>query len=301
MLTLLLGGALLGGGAFAAWQFLKQLKAAMNSSAGEGPAGDGEEGQSDGAGDEPPEDFSRSEPIEGGEELISKVVAAVKFAMFRRVVVEENPSEVPTDQVNIRPMNGISELDSVIPSVQGYEDDVFFGLAAARQLPVMEFIEQVEREEKIRKALLVLQDCSGSMEQENRIKWAIRLNERLVRKCRDEQAEFVLIPFADSPQAAHHARTSEECDRLQPSIRNILYSDGGTDLDRALGAGMDLIEREKFGEARILLVTDGTQEINVSATKERLRRLNVWLHTVCIAGDNLSLRGVSNQFDLLRC
>lgn len=287
MLSVLIGGALLAGAAYSAYQLLQM----MQQSSGKGGKGQGE------SGDNEETDRRRSTGISG--DLIDSIVSAVKFAINRKVTLREEPTPIPTDQINIRPIASVSELGTLLPSAIALDDDVFFGQLAGHQLPVREFIETIREEQKARNALVWVQDCSGSMEENQRLRWAINLGEKLAEKCAKEEAECVLIPFNDCVQEIVRAQSRDECLRLKNSIGGILFHSGGTNISGALYAAIEEIGAGEFDGARIVLVTDGTESVSVEEIEDRLHKANIFLHTICIGQDNDSLREVSERYDLL--
>jgi hypothetical protein len=262
----------------------------------------------------------KAQAIRNRDELINKIVRSVTFAsQFRRlgskVTGEELvPSLVPADDINIRPMQGFGELPRTLSRTQALPEEVFYGQAAANQLPVMEHIERVELREDVwgptNNVLLVLQDVSPSMwfddaTGNHHIDWAVRLNERIIDKCIKENASYVVVPFGGVPTTPTAAKTAAECAEIKRRLPDILEQISDTHILNALNAGIEYVQAHGFDEARMLLVTDGDPSnakcfaFDADEVAEQLKKLNIHLHTVCIGGDHPKLRRISEGYDLL--
>ena len=221
----------------------------------------------------------------------------------RVVGAEEHPSPFPADDVEVRPLRNLAEATRAVPATYAYTDDIWYAQAASGQLPIIEHIERVDLTEdvmgKARNVLLMLQDCSGSMARGLRIPWSIRLISQLVDKCIKEAGEFILIRFQDIAFEPYVVRTAEEAEQLKRDLPQLLATGGGTSIDGALMNGMDVLEQQRFGEARIVLCTDGTEAIRMDETRARKNRLSVFLHTIVIGKHHDQLQQISDKYDEL--
>ncbi len=304
MLPLIIAAGLLGAGAYYALKLIQGMRASMGS-------GGGGEGESlgDQAGDQPSDDFIYTRPKLGWDELIQKVVDGVVFTTKQMVIGEKKvgtervESEIPADDIEVRKMRGLSELPKVLPRSHALSDDMFYGMAATNKLPVIQHIEKRDLTEpeygKARNVLLVLQDISGSMKKDDRLPWSIRLNQKLIDKCIEQGAEYVLIPFESYPYDPVRASSKEELEELKMKLNRVIYdSEGGTSFDEVLLAAVGFLEREQFAEKRIILVTDGEDSISDEVVN-RLKESGANLHSIVIAGENSDLRHISDKYDVL--
>lgn len=322
MLPWLVGGALLVGGAFAARHLLKMLRKALQEEQGKEEATPDpdlpleetdEEGEPNiGAGDEKQEDMRRlQEAILGQDALIQKIVNSVRFASAHAVIRQEvvghreEPSMTPADDVRVRQMRGIGELPRVLPQTHGLDDEVYYGMVARSQLPVTEHIKRVGIVEDIigeaTNVLLVMVDVSGSMEFDDdtdnpRIRWAIKLCEKLVDRCLKEKAVYILSAFGTQIYRKIKANGPEELNLLRDQVRYFLHVGGGTAIHNSVLEGIDLLKEEGFTEARILLVTDGDDEIDMHELRSNLDEASVTLDTVCVGNSRPDLAAISGNY-----
>lgn len=239
------------------------------------------------------------------EQIARRIRFAVGSGIIKSTKVGENlvPSPIPTDEMAIRPIQDVSELPQALPQVLGMPDDMFFSQLAARELPVVEFQERVDVMADIegvpRKALVLIVDTSGSMSEEERAEWASGLCEKAIRRADADNVEVALLPFVDHPKEWQRARTHEERMQLCANLRNILYPNGGTDIDAALNAGIEYLSDPTFTERKIMLVTDGGSNIDAPSMKAALKRIDAEMHSVCIGPDNPDLKSISAHYDWL--
>lgn len=240
------------------------------------------------------------------DDLITKVVRGVKFSTARcktSIMMGDRLVEVPypADEVGVRQIASMSELPRITPREHAMPDDLFYGRLALGETMVR---QDLERRDATRE-LLVVQDCSGSMKWGNRggynrIRWALRLNQELIKRCIREGASYLLLPYASSPEEPIEASGEEELQAALERLPTVLVPDGGTATDEAVNAALDRVG-QKEGEAvrRMVLVTDGDDSNISSSTASRLREMGVHLHAVMIGEDNFSIRRAADRYDLL--
>ena len=307
MFPFLVGGALLAAAAYAIWQLMKLLRQKAQGGGGSGGLVPGDEGDQDSDQDKQPSDGVGGESTVSPEfarararnELIDRVSRQIQFARGQKISIQRVESLVPADDIEMRPIRDMSEVDKLTTQAHAQPDDLFFGQLAGRQLQVVQHLEDQIVEEPAHNVLIMVIDCSGSMGEYERSEWARQLCERLTERCIHENAEVVLITFNDAVRGIYHAKTDAERRSLLTNMGRCIFHDGGTNINIALLAGMDIVERGSFDEARMLLVTDGTVGIDTQEVQQRLRQLKVNLHTIVIAGDHPQLREVSNRYDVL--
>jgi len=310
-IPLLLGAGLLAGAAVSAWRLIQENRKAQQASgpggSGQGDPNEGEPGNEPGDGDDG--ERNRYEAERRRDELLRRIVAATEFTVKQMVIdqkvvgSERHSSRIPADDIDIRPIRNLSEIGAALPSTQAMDDDIFFGALAAKSLPVVEHIQTVDVTEDVlgesRNILVILHDVSGSMGGE-KIRWAIRLCQLLLDRCIDQGAECILIPYRDYLQGKYVATNEAECQQFKLELSNILQPGGGTRTNNALLEVLNFLKTEKFGQVRILLVTDGEDSIDVSGIRQGFDEIGAYLHTVCIAPvGNEDLRRASDRYDYL--
>ena len=173
------------------------------------------------------------------------------------------------------------------------------------------FEEEEQIVEKIdvflKKALLLLQDVSGSMEG-MRIQWSLLLNLLLAKKCRAEKAMFTIIPFDAEIRQSFSADPGsvEEYEQLIKKLRVLLGYGGGTDVGLALDAGIKYLTKDSEKEGilsagQIVLVTDGTEGVNTQSVLDQLYEQKILLHSVLIGVKHQQLEEISKKFSYVPC
>lgn len=313
MLPFILGGALLIGGGIAALRMLRGIPRPGSGPPGSGnPQPGSQSGLNPGKGKG--ENPVRHKPASGPDQLIERIVTGVKFATKTAIVDQEVvgtevvSSMVPADDIGIRPMSSPSELPRVLLGQQALPDDMYYGLMARNQLQVTEHIAHRDLTKPVfgpaRNVLLSLSDISTSMQTmdaagNSKAGWSIRLNQRLAQRCQEEEAEFILCPFNHGIFATHRGKGREELDRLRFNVPSILGLQGGTSIQQALTDAISLLKDEGFTEARILLITDGEDNIDALALKAMLDEAHISLHTVVLFNHREDLRSISDRYDEL--
>lgn len=245
------------------------------------------------------------------EEMLDHIVGSVRFSQAEVIHIEKigeirQDSPWPADDIEMRPMRSFSEIPRILPSRHGLPDDLFYGLLATKQLSVRQDIEEVgifeERHEQRKKTLLVVQDTSGSMSDECRAEWAVELNEKLMDRCLEEDAGYSIQTFNGLPIAFSSVAAGDKKGfrHLRDRLSSLLSPGGGTNIDAALQAAVEHIDGKGYHDVHMILVTDGTQSVDVQMARELLKSGNIHLHTICIAGDNPDLAMVSDAYDVLR-
>lgn len=266
-----------------------------------GSEGD-QESEGSGAGEEESGAYSGEDLETKKSRLIQDIVDSVQFIVTEKVSdtplpgADKRPTKIPTGNLRVRPMHGFGDFPQLLPRSYGLDDDQFYGRLAQRSLLVREYYQYYG---DAANALIMLVDVSGSMDEYGRASWAKELVERLLERCLGLKATLHLVTFARTVRSTHRASNPEEANALCGALDSILYPDGGTDVERALRHATELVEQEQFTEAKILLVTDGTDGVDPGYFEARLKETNCHLHTVCIAGENHSLKSISEQYDHL--
>lgn len=109
------------------------------------------------------------------------------------------------------------------------------------------------KDTKARGPMVVLVDKSGSMNGE-RDEWATAVALALLAEAQRQRRAFALIPFDSYVKATYIVQPGGSLSEAALMVE----ADGGTDIPRALAAGLDVIEREgAMRKADIVLITDG--------------------------------------------
>ncbi|NUM25820.1 MAG: VWA domain-containing protein [Candidatus Buchananbacteria bacterium] len=292
----MIGGGLLAGAAYIAWQLMKHLRQSFRSD-DQGPQPPAESGDEPGNGaDKQAAESREAVRPQDPNKLIERIVSEIEFSHGGKTHVELQPSEIPADDINVRPMMGFSEIPRILRSEHALEDETFFAKAATGQLSVVEHLAETVVEEPAGKAVIEVLDCSGSMKEYNRSRWARRLSERLVGKCIDHDADYALITFSDQADCPHQASGRAKLEELQRALGSIVYHNGGTHIDLAFRACFELLKELGLDDIKILLVTDGTEGFDVEWVVSSLAKLGAKLHTVVLGQQRPDLRAVSWRY-----
>lgn len=316
MLPWIIGGALAAAGALL-WYLLRKKKQDQPPPPSPQPQQqEEEEGEEQKSEDEAPSNDAGTRA--GRERLrvevrdaraIERIVQNIRFSVGRvihksvKVGEETRVSVTPTDQINVRPMQGVQEMPRVLSSAHALPDDAFYAKVATNELPVPEYLEQVDIvadvEEPSRNVVVTILDMSTSMQESNRMPWSIGLLKRIFQKAQAENAEVAFLPFGSSVGQWIIARTDEERAELINNLERHLYWMGGTNIPEALYTALQYVSDPSFTERKMVIVTDGEQTFDGTYIRNEMNKLEVELHTVCVGPPNNQLRHISNHFDHL--
>lgn len=234
--------------------------------------------------------------------LIDVIVKSVEFAAKEMVTnkrmkgLRSRKSLVPNSNYNVRPIGNLNEFVSLLPQGHLMDDDHFYAKLASKKLMVGEFVEYYG---KAKNTLIAALDASGSMEHYRRYEWAVGLVDRLIQRSIDLDAEIFLVVFTDYIRNVYHAHDKKTAEELRKNLPKILVPNGGTNINLALSKVFEIVAEGNFTEARVLLVTDGTEGVDEKMIAKEIEENNIFLHTVCIAGERKDLKKISNKYDRL--
>ena len=253
----------------------------------------------------------RYEPIADLWDQVKAIVRAIEFSECKitlkaKIGEEVRQTNIPTGDSEIVTMRDLSQLPKVLTSQMGSEDDIFYPSLATNQLLMQQPIEYEdvfdERTLTRQKSLRVLQDVSGSTKRD-RIAWSRLLDTLLAEKAKRARAEFALTTFTDGPKHSTGAshREPESFKKLLDFIEFQIRADGGTNINSTVRIELEKIERENQDlktdqDARIVLVTDGTQGVDVKYINKQLKELGATLYTVVLGVDHDQLRSISKRY-----
>ncbi len=249
------------------------------------------------------------EPLQDLWDKIQNVAKQIQFSekrahMSRKVGEEVIPSKIPTNEIEIRNMQNISELPKALSGDLGADNDLFYAKVATNSILITQSIERIDViEEKsiLRKKILrLVVDVSGSTDGE-RNAWNRVLCKLLLHKARGNNAEYSLTTFDDNPQQHDSGLPTKEMQKLQSFIDSSVVVLGGTDINKALQYEINLIheENESIGlkqDTQIVLITDGTEGINEGFVSNALKQEQIILHTVLLGTEHKELKKVSNKY-----
>ncbi len=232
-----------------------------------------------------------------------------KVSIHKKIGEEMVATNIPTGDIDIRRIEQLSDLPKALTSDLGAEDDIFYPKLASNQILMQQPIayEGVYAEQFFapRRIYRVSQDVSGSTKGD-RIAWSRMLDYLLMRKARAVGADFLLTTFTDKILDSVSA-TGEDIltfDTANAFIDDAIRADGGTDINMAILDQLESIEKENMTskakqDAQIILVTDGTEDIEEKLIAEKLKENQVKLHTVILGKSHNQLKRVSDKYHFL--
>jgi uncharacterized protein with von Willebrand factor type A (vWA) domain len=245
---------------------------------------------------------------ERSNDAIDQIAARISFSSAPVVIANEKVGErlqrspMPTDEMEIRQFESMTDIPCVLPSAMALPDEVFYPSLAAGDLPVRQYLERVDVREDImgppRNVVVLLEDVSDSMKKKGRIQWAIRLGRKVIERAQAHEAEVAILPFNSSPKNWRHAKTPTERSRLTKDLAELYAVGGGTDIDAAMWQGINLLKDPSYSDRKLVLVTDGTQAIDAESLEAALKEYGIELHTVLIGPDNKAISSISTYYDL---
>ena len=211
--------------------------------------------------------------------MLMKAYQKVKpiFKWTAEVSIRREESIIPEDDVDVSSIRQYSDVIHLMPLFQhSLPEELYVLKLATKSLTRREFIRYKFKPKKI----VVLVDVSGSMEDNNKY---IVANASLLSICdlvkKSGVNELIVVPFDSAP---HEPITGSPSQIKQRVLKELLYSGGGTNIDRALQ------EAEKLGATHIILITDGKDYVH--------HKPKVPLYTVAINCENEDLKKISREY-----
>lgn len=249
------------------------------------------------------------EPLQDLWDKIQNVTNQIQFSekrayLSRKIGEKTIPSKIPTDEIEIRNMQNISELPKALSGDLGADDDLFYAKIATNNILITQPIERIDviEEKNVlrQKILRLVVDVSGSTKGE-RNAWNRILCKLLLHKANKFNAEYSLTTFDSVPQKHDSGSSRNEMQKLQSFIDSSVVVLGGTNINAALKYEIDLIKKdnEETGvkqDTQIVLVTDGTEGINEDFVSKALKQEQVILHSVLLGNEHQQLKNVSNKY-----
>lgn len=254
---------------------------------------------------------NRNKNWDSPDTTIEKVVNKISFSKVKEKVKQKKigtkqvETKFPTEEITIRPLQGLQEIPSVLISQHAYDDDLFFSKLASQQLLTKQYTidEDVFESNIIKpiKLVKILLDVSGSMfenENHHRIAWAFKCIKAILQKCKKEKVVTHIIVFSDTiKQEIIVLESEKEYDALINNLKNSITLGGGTNIDLPLDVAIEGYKMlENYQDAQIVLITDGTEGINTSKTLNGLKEGKIKLFTICIDVSHPQLQSISNTY-----
>lgn len=197
--------------------------------------------------------------LRGEDELLRVSRHLDKLSPMR--VAKSNKLEVDPegDERRWRPIRNLGELHKIPQSEWALPQSYRMYRALTGQTPVRERCTRTEK----RQLLYILVDCSGSMEDGERIAKAGGVLLNRLKAVVAGEAEVYFRFFDGSPRQEHHAATPEEAKALMTQVMERgNYSGGSTDIRAAVQVAAKRIEEliasgEQLYKPEICLVSDG--------------------------------------------
>lgn len=228
----------------------------------------------------------------------------VKIDYEKRLVTRkwQEPTEIPSDQIEVRPIKNLTELPRVLPPhllLADIDPDLFAYQAISGNLPVSEnqkpkvvmeekseTVDELEAVKKVgssmRQKVYVLLDVSLSMDDSNKLIFAKAVIMAYLAKAYEEEAQIYFRAFAGKAGNRQDCISENQFPTLAQYILNIsTYPD--TNIARALRFAisdikkMDKLQGDKPATTEILLITDGGSHTPIPQTPH-----SVTLHTLHI-------------------
>jgi uncharacterized protein with von Willebrand factor type A (vWA) domain len=242
---------------------------------------------------------------------------ARKFDVTEQYVREEEVKDVdyPEKDWRIASMKNLSDFPAILPYQFLYPNEIFDKMLIDKDLKV----KQYQSRRKKKQILYLLIDVSGSMSGARQVV-ATAIAVAYIKKAISEKSIYFFRYFDDKPFDLHKVTNEPEALKEISYLMGNPHSGGGTNITRALETAIQDIndpklfkqieedagmgEREGFDEeilyerADILIITDGEDQVNVSA--RTLEEKKVVLHSFLLEGDNETLTAISKTCQKLR-
>lgn len=234
-----------------------------------------------------------------------KVFVGYRKVDERAIGKREVEGEIPEAGYTIREIQGLHELDQLLPEEHAMEDDLFLLRLAKGEslvmvpLEIQTITEPVHEEvwESTVNVVYLLLDGSGSMVD---AAWRIPIWKgvatRIVVEARANGAIMMMRTFNSTPGTLYRVQTYEEYEALLHFIRNF-DPGGGTDIGSALDVATDDMVVEGFDDAQLVILSDGEDGgLDATSVRQRLDRFNVALHAIMLGVDNHALRACADVY-----
>ncbi|MEK9152458.1 MAG: VWA domain-containing protein, partial [Patescibacteria group bacterium] len=211
----------------------------------------------------------------------------------------------PSDEISVRPLRDFSELSMRLSSETTAPPEMQLLRAAAGESMVSVNESRVFDTEpvyepiykRVRRAVYVLLDCSGSMFEDRgwKIRLAGSLIVRMMHATVDGNTTFMFRRFAAAPGPLRTIDNTADAKALETELMS-LGDSGGTEIPAALKATIDDFKDDPLDEAEVMIVSDGEQEFDTGPIRGQLTKNNIRLHAVIFGTKNAALRKMADVY-----
>ena len=204
--------------------------------------------------------------------------------------------------ITTRPLEGSdyyirTKLVTLDASVLDYKDR-FIGGLEKKDFRVFEDGKQQEithftlEERPMRVALLI--DCSGSMRERGKMKWAKTAATQFLSTMKKDKDKAALIAFTDlvNPLSGF----TNDFEKLSATVGKIEPA-GGTAINDALDAVVPMF-KDEYGRKAIVLLTDGQDQhshLDISEAIERVKAAGIKVYSIGLFDNSYYSRRIQNQ------
>ena len=211
---------------------------------------------------------------------------SVMFKWAGQKIIKREIVDIPEDDVDFEPITSISDVLKVtIDQHYRYDDDLFYLKLAKKELLKPVWIKY----HKIPLKIVILIDVSGSMNECDKYIYA---NASIIALLRHAQGinEVTIVPFDD--YVHNPLKFSNVKEAINHIMDNLLYSGGGTNIDRALQYADDELKANI-----IVLITDGLDKVQYKP-KATLKTIFCYTEN---QEKNEYLEKISDEYIILEC
>jgi Mg-chelatase subunit ChlD len=219
-----------------------------------------------------------AEDMAKGKEVILKISRQLdsmsKMAVKRSAKVESYPEG---DEVRYRQIRHLGELGRIPAAEWALPNTYRLYRAISRMTPVRERARRTEKKQ----LLYILIDCSGSMEDGQRIFKAFGVLMNRLKAVLAGDAELYVRLFDESLRTEHFAATPEEAKKLMNTFSERNFSGGGTDISgcvlKAHSRIEEIMREGRHHRPELVVVTDGDDKITIGAKDISGTRLHAFV------------------------
>lgn len=212
----------------------------------------------------------------------------------------------PADDINVRPMQDMSELDQVLPAELLADDDLALARIATGEVLIAAPVEEKELTEDehrkiwkdVKHVLYVLLDISPSMYERREDEYGIvpqdiwrPLVVALLERTVESGAIFMSRDFHGGISELRRAVNSEQARVLKGHFLAV-SEENYTNIPRAIYKAIGDFTDEDHNQAEIVIITDGenNQGIDPDKMRRKLQEAGIKLHAILIGVNNDRLR-----------
>lgn len=221
-------------------------------------------------------------------EISRELESKTKFKVSKSVKFIPDPEG---DEVRNRQIKSLNELNRLVKKEFALPKRYLNYRLISHQSPVR---ERVKREEK-KQLLYLLVDCSGSMDNGQRVAKAGGVVFNRLKAVVEGEAELYLRFFDGGLYEEKFVGSEKEAKDLMKVVQNNNYSGGSTSFDTAIRGALERIEEilkeGKSDRPQIVIITDGDDRFSITEKEFK----GTILHSFLVDNDNESLRQLAEK------